>query len=361
MDKPLKLDTEVSLPVVTDNLLGDVRALIETARVNTARTVNRQIVQLYWCIGMRVRHDVLKEERAGYGERIIDNLAQELTLLYGKGFSRRNLFHMLRFAEVMSDSTIVQTLSAQLTWSHIVEIINLKDDLQRTFYAEMCRIERWSVRILRDKIRLMLYERTALAQKPEEVVACELDTLRETDQLTPDLVFRDPYVLDFLGLPSLYSETELENAILQELERFLLEIGAGFCFVARQKRMSIGADDYYLDLLFYHRGLRRLVAIELKIGRFTAADKGQMELYLRWLEKYERQPDEDTPIGLILCAEKNEEQIELLRLDDGEIRVAEYMTALPPRALLEEKLRTAIRQAETVCETRATYRAQVAH
>jgi predicted nuclease of restriction endonuclease-like (RecB) superfamily len=337
------------MPAMTDDLLGDVRTMIDASRASVAHVVNTRIVHLYWCIGTRIYQDVLKEERAEYGEEIIDNLARELTHLYGSGFGRRNLFRMVRFAEVFPHLEIVSTLWTQLSWSHFREIIPLKDDLQRAFYAEICRIERWSVRTLQDKIRLMLYERTAVAKKPEDLISQELDTLRETDQMTPDLVFRDPYVLDFLGLLPQHSETELETAILGELERFLLELGAGFCFVARQKRMSIGLGDYYLDLLFFHRGLRRLVAIELKIGRFTAGDKGQMELYLRWLEKYETHAGEEPPIGLVLCAEKDEEQIELLRLDEGEIRVAEYMTALPPRALLEEKFRQAILRAREQC------------
>jgi predicted nuclease of restriction endonuclease-like (RecB) superfamily len=290
----------------------------------------------------RIRQDILKDARAEYGKQTVANLANELTLLYGTGFGSKNLFKMVRFAEVFPRLEIVATLWLQLSWSHFREIIYLKDDLKRAFYAEMCRVERWSVRTLQHKIRLMLYERTAVAKKPEDVISQELNTLRDTDQMTPDLVFRDPYVLDFLGLPPLHSESDLESAIIAELERFLLELGAGFCFVARQKRMSIGMADYYLDLLFYHRDLRRLVAIELKIGRFSAADKGQMELYLRWLEKYECREGEEPPIGLVLCAERDEEQIELLRLDEGEIRVAEYLTAMPPRTLLEEKLRQAI-------------------
>lgn len=349
MDNLLFPNADLPVPVMTDDLLEDVRTLIDASRASVARAVNTHIVHLYWHIGTRIRHDILKEERAEYGERIIENLAVDLTQSYGAGFSRRNLFRMLRFAEVFPQLAIVSTLSAQLSWSHFLEIIPFKDDLKRAFYAEMCRIERWSVRTLQGKIRLMLYERTALAKKPDDVITQELDTLRETDQMTPDLVFRDPYVLDFLGLPQHHSEAALETAILGELERFLLELGAGFCFVARQKRMSIGLADYYLDLLFFHRGLRRLVAIELKIGRFTARDKGQMELYLRWLAKHETHAGEEPPIGLVLCAEKDEEQIELLRLEEGEIRVAEYMTALPPRAVLEERFRQAILHARERC------------
>jgi len=211
MDNLLIPNTDLPMPAMTDDLLGDVRTMIDASRTSVARAVNTRIVHLYWCIGMRIYRDVLKEERAEYGERIIENLAGELTQLYGEGFGKRNLFRMVRFAEVFPQLTIVSTLSAQLSWSHFIEIIYLKDDLKRAFYAEMCRIERWSVRTLQDKIRLMLYERTAISKKPEEIISQELDVLREADQMTPDLVFRDPYVLDFLGLPQQHSESESQD------------------------------------------------------------------------------------------------------------------------------------------------------
>jgi predicted nuclease of restriction endonuclease-like (RecB) superfamily len=230
-----------------------------------------------------------------------------------------------------------------LGWSHFVELIPIADQLKRDFYAEMCRVERWSVRTLRDRIQGMLYERTAIARKPEEQVRQEIALLRDEDQLTPDMVFRDPYVLDFLGLADTYSEKDLESGILRELEAFLLELGDGFTFVARQKPLTIDGTDYYLDLLFFHRRLRRLVCVDLKLGKFQAADKGQMELYLRWLEKHETLPGEETPLGLILCAEKSAEHVELLHLEGSGIRVAEYLTELPPRPLLERKLHEAIR------------------
>ena len=259
---------------------------------------------------------------------------------------------MIRFAENYQDPEIVQTLSGLLSWSHFIEIIYLKEPMQRQFYAEMARVERWSVRTLRQKIQGMLYERTAISRKPEELARQELEALQEEDRMTPDLVFRDPYLLDFLGLADTYSERDLETAILKELERFLLELGTDFSVIALQKRMTIGDRDFYLDLLFYHRGLRRLVAIGLKLGSFDAAYKGQMELYLRWLDRYERRPGEDMPIGLILCSEKNREQIELLQLDLGEIRVAEYLVELPPRETLEAKLHEAIRLASGQMEAR---------
>lgn len=346
-----KADSSVGVPATgsdgidanaTSRLLDDVRAMIEDTRGRVAGAVNSAMVMLYWSIGERVRRDILGNERAEYGKRVIEGLSQRLAMDYGRGFGRRNLFNMVRFAEVFPDARIVQTLSAQLSWSHFLEIIRMEEPLQRDFYAEMCRLERWSVRTLRKKISGMLYERTALSKKPEDLVKQELAALREEDRLSPDLVFRDPYFLDFLGLHDSYSEKDLESAILRELEAFVMEVGASFAFVARQKRITVDDQDYYLDLLFYHRTLRCLVAIELKLGQFRAADKGQMELYLRWLDRYERQPQEEQPLGLILCAGKSTEHVELMQLEQSGIRVAEYLTELPPREVLEGKLREAI-------------------
>jgi predicted nuclease of restriction endonuclease-like (RecB) superfamily len=263
---------------------------------------------------------------------------------------------MIRFAEVFHDERIVSTLWRQLGWSHFKEIVYIKDPLKRDFYAEMCRLERWSVRVLREKIDSMLYERTALSKKPHKLIRQELDMLRKEDRLTPDLVFRDPYILDFLGLKDRYLEKDLEDAILRELEQFILELGAGFSFIARQKRIQVDNDDYYIDLLFFHRGLKRLVAVELKLGDFKPVDKGQMELYLRWLQKHEAKPGELPPIGLILCAGKKHEVVELLELEKSGIRVAEYLTELPSRRVLERKLHKAVEHARQRIEGRTVTR-----
>jgi predicted nuclease of restriction endonuclease-like (RecB) superfamily len=249
---------------------------------------------------------------------------------------------MVQFADVFPDEQIVVSLIRQLSWTHFIALIPLKDPMQREFYAEMCRVERWSVRTLRQRINSMLYERTALSKKPDQLAAKELQKLREEDKLTPDLVFRDPYFLDFLDLKNAYSEKDLEAAILREMEHFILELGVGFAFLERQKRISVDHENYYLDLLFYHRKLRRLVAIELKLGKFQAADKGQMELYLRWLNRYERDQSEGSPLGIILCAGKSSEHVELLELDKSGIHVASYLTELPPKDLLQKKLKRAI-------------------
>jgi predicted nuclease of restriction endonuclease-like (RecB) superfamily len=232
-----------------------------------------------------------------------------------------------------------------LSWSHIIKLLTIKDGIKRDFYAEMCRLEKWNVRTLRSKIDSMLFERTALSKRPEAVIQAEIDALRKEDRITPDLVFRDPYMLEFLNLNDRYLERNLEDAIMRELEQFLLELGAGFCFLARQKRIIVGGEDFKIDLLLFHRRLKRLVAIDLKFGDFEPAHKGQMELYLRWLDKHERCVGEEAPMALILCAGKNEECIELLELDRSGIHVAEYMTEFPSKTLLKEKFLKAIARA----------------
>jgi predicted nuclease of restriction endonuclease-like (RecB) superfamily len=314
--------------------------------------VNAGLTMLYWRVGKRINDEILKGKRAEYGAEILQTLSAKLVLEYGRGFASRNLFRMVRFAEVFPNQKIVSALMTQLGWTHFIYIIALEDDLKRDFYAEICRIERWSTRTLQRKIAGMLYERTAISRKPEAVVRHELDTLRSRDQVTPDLVFKDPYILDFLGLKDRYLEKDIEDAILREMESFILELGADFAFLARQKRVTVDHDDYYLDLLFFHRGLRRLVAIDLKLDDFRPADKGQMELYLRWLEKHEGKPGEGPPIGLILCAGKKHETVELLELEKSGIRVAEYLTELPPRKVLERKLHKAVELARERLEPR---------
>lgn len=344
--KPKAIAKQEAQALLPKQLLGDIRSLIEEARSFVAQSINSGMVILYWQIGERIRKEILGEERAEYGKRIVQTLSQQLTIEYGKGFTYTALTRMVNFAEQFPDSKIVATLSQQLSWSHFVELIPIDDQLKRDFYAEMCRYERWSVRTLRDKIGGQLYLRTAIAKKPNTVIQMELDKLRDEDLMTPDLVFRDPYVLDFLELTDAYSEKDLEQAILREIERFILELGTDFGFIARQKRITIGRTDYYLDLLFYHRGLRCLIAIELKLRAFQPADKGQMELYLRWLDKYERRDGENAPLGLILCSEKNHEVVEMLELDQSGIRVAEYLTDLPPQSVFEAKLREIVRRAK---------------
>ena len=323
-------------------LLGEVRELILSARQQVAMAVNSGLVTLYWQVGWRIRRDILKEKRAEYGKKIVSALGTQLSAEFGRGFASRNLFRMIRFAEVFPDAQIVSALRTQLGWTHFRQIIAVDEPLQRDFYAEMCRIEKWNTRTLEKKIGSMLYQRTALSKKPEKLIRKELAALRAEDRLTPDLIFRDPYMLDFLRLHDTYAEQDIEAAILREMESFILELGAGFCFLARQKRMQIDDLDYHLDLLFYHRKLRRLVAIDLKLRNFEAADKGQMELYLNWLKRHECEPGEAEPLGIILCAGKRSQHVELLNLAKSGIHVASYWTKVLPKKLLERKLHDAV-------------------
>lgn len=326
-------------------LLTDVRELILAAREDVAQVVNAGLVTLYWQVGARIRKDVLKEKRAEYGQKIVAALGRQLEKEFGRGFSEKTLRHMLRFAEVFPDPQIVSALRRQLGWTHFKSIIYIEEPLKRDFYAEMCRIEKWNTRTLAKKISGLLFERTAISKKTDKLIRQELKALREEDQLTPDLIFRDPYILDFLKLKDTYGEKDVESAILREMESFILELGAGFAFLARQKRMQIDARDYHLDLLFYHRKLRRLVAIDLKLEEFAAADKGQMELYLNWLRKHEQGPDEEPPLGIILCAGRQQEHVELLDLGRDGIHIASYATKMIPKRQLERKLQEAVRLA----------------
>ena len=326
----------------TNSLFSEIKLLIEEARQTVAVAVNAATTILYWNIGKRVNNEILRNRRAEYGKEVVKTLSNELTQEFGKGWSEKHLRHCLRFAETFPDKEILYALSRQLSWTHFRTVIYLDDELKREFYIQMTRIENWNTRTLNEKIDSMLFERTAISKKPEELIKKELKELREENKLSPDLVFRDPYFLNFLGLEDNYSEKSLEEAILRELEKFILELGQGFTFVERQKRMLIDGDSFKLDLLFYHRKLKRLVAIDLKLDRFKAQYKGQMELYLRYLEKFETEKGEDSPIGLILCAEGSKEQIELLQLEESGIRVAEYLVELPPKELLQKKLHKVI-------------------
>lgn len=344
----LPTDTEVTA------LALDLGRMIEAARQRLAHTANAALTTLYWQLGERVRTTVLDGRRAAYGAQIVAALGRQLDAHYGRGFGDKNLRRMVQFAVAFPDPEIVAALGRQLGWAHFKLLIPLNEPLKRTFYAEMCRVEGWSTRTLAQKIDGMLYERTALSKKPEQVIRRELAALHEKGELTPSLVFQDPYMLDFLELKDTYSEKDLESALLREIERFLLELGAGFAFVERQKRIVVDGDDYYIDLLFFHRRMRRLVAIELKLGDFKPADSGQVELYLRWLDRHERQPTEEAPLGIILCAGKKRETVEYLDLDARGIHVAEYLTELPPREVLQERLHRALAVAKSRLASTAT-------
>ena len=327
-------------PVENKILFNDLRQLIEQTRGRVAATVNSATTLMYWHIGERINCEVLGNERASYGKQIVSQVATQLKEYYGeKGFDTRNLRRMMQFAQNFPDVQIVAQAARQLTWSHFVEILPLKDELQREFYLTMAAFEQWGRNTLRAKIDGMLYERTLISGKPDEMIKHELSKVRDENIISPDLVFRSPYFLEFTGLKGVYSEKSLEDSLVVRLEQFIMELGAGFSFVERQKRMVIDGEDFFLDLLFYHRKLHRLIAIDLKLGRFKAGYKGQMELYLRWLEKHATETGEESPLGLILCADGGHEQIELLQLDAAGIKVAKYMTELPDKKLLQAQLR----------------------
>jgi len=334
--------TKADATPMPHDLVAELRQLIESARHRAAVAVNAELSLLYWQVGQRIHRNILGSQRAGYGEAIVPALAQQLSAAYGRGWGVRHLRLCIRFAERYPDAAIVHTLCAELSWSHLRLIAAVDEPLKRDFYTELCRLERWSVRQLQDRLQSLLFERSAISRQPEETIRHELQALRQEQPPSPALLLKDPYVLDFLGLNDRYLERDLEDAILRELEQFLLELGAGFTFVARQKRLQIDNDDFYIDLLFYNRKLKRLVAVELKIGDFRPEHKGQMELYLRWLAKHEQEPDENPPLGIILCTGKKQEQIELLELGQSGIHVAEYLTVLPSREALQAKLHQSI-------------------
>jgi len=324
-------------PMVFSNekLFLDLSKLIEQSRQKVAMQANSTLTILFWQIGKRINDDILQNRRAEYGKQIVPTLSGQLENAYGRNFAEKNVRRMMQFAEFFPDLEIVVTLSRQLTWSHFLVLIPLKSTEAKQFYAQLAINETLGVRELRKQIVNKAFERTEIAN---------LQSLQNEN--LPVNTFKDPYLLDFLGLRNDYLEKDIETAILHELEKFILELGKGFAFVERQKRMIIDGEDFYLDLLFFHRSLKRLVAIELKLGKFQAKYKGQMELYLKWLNKNEKQEGEEMPIGLILCVESSKEQVELLEMHKDGIIVAEYWTELPPKKELERKLHLALIEAK---------------
>lgn len=328
-------------------LFSDICQIIDAARARVAVKANAELTLMYWHIGHRINTDVLGNQRAEYGKQIVSTLSTQLQERFQTSqFSLRSLRRMMQFAEELPDLEIVTPLVTQLSWTHFILVLPLKDAIAREFYLTMAANAHWSKRELEKQIDDMLFERTAIAGKDNEQIKMELAALRNNEVMSPDLVFKNPYFLDFTGLKGYYSERDLEDMLITGLQQFIMELGNGFTFVDRQKRMIIDGEDFYLDLLFYHRKLHRLIAIDLKKGKFKAAYKGQMELYLRWLDKYERQPDEEAPLGLLLCSEGSEEQIELLELDKAGIQVAQYYTELPPKHLLIEQLQKQLKIAK---------------
>ena len=325
---------QASQPNLESVLFEEISKLIEKGRHTIVSHANKTTILTFWRIGKRINEDILQNKRADYGKQIVSRLATQLSGKYGHSFELRNLRRMMQFAEQFTDSEIVSTLSTQLSWSHFIELLPLKTQEARLFYAHDIFERHLGVRELREDISKKVYERKEIANSQ----------IINKSKIPPN-TFKDPYLFDILGLKDEYLEDDLEAAILRELEKFILEFGKGFAFVERQKRMIIDGIDFHLDLLFYNRYLKRLVAVELKQGRFEAAFKGQMELYLKWLDRYERREGENEPIGLILCAEGNREQIELLEMTEAGIMVAQYWTELPSKAEFEQKIHAILAEA----------------
>ncbi len=352
------------------NLIIDIASLIEQGRKVAVRYVNTILVATYWLIGRRiVEFEQKGKERAEYGEALLKKLSVDLTKRFGKGFIERNLWHMRQFyitykeilhtaraelpdkaqekmhtvcAESYPISQIVSGIFKRLTqnfplsWSHYRLLMRIDEPFKREFYEAECIRGSWSVRQLDRQIQSMLYERTALSK-------CKLSVIAKSHKkpiiLKPEDEIKDPYVLEFLGLKDEYSESQLEEALIKHLEHFLLELGIGFTFVARQKRITIEGRHYRLDLLFYHRILRCLVVIDLKIGEFTHADAGQMNLYLNYLKDREKFPEENNPVGLILCSDKNKTIVEYaLGGMSNKIFTSKYRLQLPAPEILKAEI-----------------------
>lgn len=317
-----------------EGLLYELSQLIEQSRQQLVSQANSMLTMLFWYVGKRINENILQNKRADYGKQIVSTVSTQLENKYGRNFTEKNVRRMLQFAEQFSDTEIVVPLARQLSWSHFLILIPLKSQEAKIFYAQKAAKEALGKRELRKQIANKTFERMSIAN---------IQTSKGENM--PINTFKDPYILDFLGLQNTYLEKDLETAVLRDLEAFILELGKGFAFVERQKRMIIDGEDFHVDLLFYHRTLKRLVAIELKLGRFEAKHKGQMELYLKWLDKYEKQEGENSPVGLILCAESSREQVELLEMHKDGIMVAEYWTELPPKKELEQKIHSLLAEA----------------
>jgi predicted nuclease of restriction endonuclease-like (RecB) superfamily len=318
-------------------LFPNLVQIIEQGKKQVAVQVNSTVVLTYWEVGKTINEHILNNERAKYSKEIVATVSTQLVAQFGKSFETKNLYRMMQFADLFPDFEIIVPLARQLSWSHFLTLLPIKNNNARIFYAQKAIEAHWGKRELRHQIERKAFERSEIANTQLQSSSKYIDTTG---------IFKDPYFLDFLGLKEGYLENDLETAILRELETFILELGTGFSFIERQKRIILDGKDFYLDLLFFHRKLKRLIAIELKLGEFKANYKGQMELYLKWLNRYEKQEGENPPIGLILCAEASREQIELLEMHKDDIMVAEYWAELPPKEKLEQKLHAILLEAK---------------
>ena len=324
---PRQLTVQGEIQIDERALFQYISEIIENRKTHIGAYANREIALMYWEVGTYINSVILDGGRAAYGKNILSTLSTKLMELYGRSFYVENIYRMMRFAKIFEDFTILSTASTKLSWSHFCEIMRVKTEEGRLFYSNDAVERNLSVQSLRREISRKAFER-------REIANSQLDGASSV----PFNAFKDPFLLDVLGLKDNYLEADLEQAILIGIESFILEFGHGLTFVARQKRMSMDGVDFKLDLLFYSRELRRLIAVELKLGMFKPEYKGQMEFYLKWLSRYNSYAGENAPIGLILCAKAHRGQIELLELDKSGIAVAEYWTVLPPKAEFERKI-----------------------
>jgi predicted nuclease of restriction endonuclease-like (RecB) superfamily len=360
------------IPENYNNIRAEIVELLKTARSAAARNVNSIMTAVYWDIGRRiVKFEQGGEHRADYGEQLIEQLSRDLTRQFGRGFGRANLWQMRAFYRAWPDPKILQTLSGEsaspsdlndiernsstvlplesrfpLSWSAYVRLLSVKNPEARSFYETEALRLGWSVRQLDRQIGSQFYERTALSQNKAAMLE-KAENSAPSDVVTPEEAIKDPFVLEFLDLKDEYSESDLEDALIQHLRDFLLELGDDFAFLARQRRLRIDDTWFRIDLVFFHRRLRALMIVDLKVGKFSYADAGQMHLYLNYAREHWMKPGENPPVGLILCAEKGAAEAHYA-LDNlpNKVLAAEYQTVLPDEKLIAEELERSRRELE---------------
>lgn len=323
--------------LITPTLFDSIKTTIEEARNRAKQSINHIMTEAYWQIGRLIVEDEQKgSERASYGEGLIKELSLKLSKEYGKGFSKRNLHNMVKFYNTFP---IVQTVSAQLSWSHYLLILKVEDNSARQWYIKECEASNWSVRALERQINSHYFERILLSKDKTSV---EEEAKANTKELvyTAKEFVKDPYVLEFLNLSQnerLY-ESDLENALISDIQKFLLELGRGFAFVSRQKRVSLEDDHFYIDLVFYNYLLKCFVLIDLKAGKLTHQDVGQMDMYVKLFDDTQKAQDDNPTVGIILCSDKNETVIKYSNIDNKTIFASKYKLYLPSAEELKEEL-----------------------
>lgn len=323
--------------LITPTLFDSIKTTIEEARNKAKQSINNIMIEAYWRIGRLIVEDKQNgNEKASYGEGLIKELSLKLSEEYGKGFSKRNLHNMVKFYKTFS---IVQTVSAQLSWSHYLLILKVEDDSARKWYIKECEASNWSVRALERQINSHYFERILLSKDKTSVEEEAKENTKELVYTAKEFV-KDPYVLEFLNLSQnerLY-ESDLENALISDIQKFLLELGRGFAFVSRQKRVSLEDDHFYIDLVFYNYLLKCFVLIDLKAGKLTHQDVGQMDMYVKLFDDTQKAQDDNPTVGIILCSDKNETVVKYSNIDNKTIFASKYKLYLPSVEELKEEL-----------------------